>query len=250
MSHKPQVLHDTIDRIYSIFEPHISKPKKDDPVRWLPTSKIFEVLGGVASHEIIYKAKKALGIKSTRIAGKWVWMLPTKAPAHDMQRLHKQRLDTIGKQIEKERVARNKQARVSVACMMAILQQHQFDVTANEALEEMRGSNGYSHRTARLAKQISGAESIKGKDGWHWVLPAQEVQDWIEHRLRAGAVPYSDLVKEAQVKGWSERVLRSSRVKLGGIKSEWRAKQHYWYDMNHYTPDSLKPEPTSEEVAQ
>jgi hypothetical protein len=82
------------------------------------------------------------------------------------------------------------------------------DVVA--ALHVLRG-----RRTVLKAKNSLGIRSIKRKDGWYWLWPAQEIQDWLENLLVHGPQERSDIYKQAAEKKWSKDSVDFARYKLG-----------------------------------
>jgi hypothetical protein len=235
---KNEQIEEAIRIIWDQYEPLLTRPSKTNPQRYIAAESMFELLGGVCSRPTMYRAKGILGIKSGRVAGKWVWFLPKRTADKACQKLHQITLDSIGEAAHESIVRINELARPTVLEMADSMEAAHFDCLARDIVNHFKAC-GYTHKTAHRAKKILGIVSVKRSDGWHWVLPHESVQKWLEERLSKGPVLFTQLLSEARRKQWTEDLLRVARARLGGIKGCWIEHKHHWYDMNTFTPELL-----------
>jgi len=232
----PDRFNFAVETIYKIFEPHLDRPNLDAPVTHIKAARFFEALGKMISRPVLYKAKAALGIRSRKIAGEWVWMLPRNSPESIAQKLHKVRLDSISKAAEEQRLHSYELYRGSVEMLRDRIEACHYDCLAREILAEFKAWD-YCALTAYRAKKIVGMISVKKSDGWHWIWPAEPVQLWLETHLGDEILPVEEIFQEAwEQHEWTRDVVRAARTALGGIGHCWIDKKYHWYDINKTGP--------------
>jgi hypothetical protein len=122
--------------------------------------------------------------------------------------------------IEKQSLAHTPAPRNKAASSCLILVEN--FMTAEGTNYEVKGTeivnalyDAYGRRTVLKAKRDLGIRSVKRKDGWYWLWPAQEIQDWLENLLVHGPQERDDIYLAAAQKKWSKDSVDFARYKLG-----------------------------------
>jgi hypothetical protein len=225
MGRANKVLQDAIRHIHTMF-------KKRDKI---PAREFYSSVKG--SRLTVLRAKKAMKIRSARYRDP------------DSQRFivywyrGEQPLEKILAEIEKVKKKRVREKKDSFLRNHGVADECQlyvrdfmtaegtgYEVKGTQLIEALREI--YTRRTIVKAKQALGIVSIKRKDGWYWLWPAQEVQDWLENLLIDTApLPKERIYDMARDKGWSPDTVNLAREKLGRgeIQEVWNDSEWCWY---------------------
>lgn len=250
-----------VNLIYELFA---SKKK-------IKAKEALAKLEGKGSVPTIIKARKLLGVKSTKIAGQWCWLYPQFTPEVALGRGEKiiyrcLSLNCIDPEVGKPRfeapkdqrrircpfcggknVVRTKSRNRDVEYLERTMRMGKYDLPAKKVLHALR-----RHLKSKIysAKKELGISQYRDEEGiYRWVLVAEEVTDWLYDLLEVhrgkieDSLVYSLALKE---KGWKSHILlEKARIHLGNIKTAKIKDVRYWLDRERFrnipSADDWKP---------
>ena len=185
------------------------------------------------SRQTLIKAKNFLGIRHMRQRSEHrfrvFWSPPKISIEQALTRLYQDR-----EQRKKERKKDLERPDLSdIACVLRdfmLAEGTNYEVLGREVLQAMYPI--CSRRTTMKVKKKLGIRSVKRQTGWWWIYPAQEVQDWLENLLLDWPpMLITDIIPQAQERGWSFDALELARYYLGvGNVIEFKHEGlTYWY---------------------
>jgi DNA-directed RNA polymerase subunit RPC12/RpoP len=246
-----------VHRIYELFS---------DKKRLLAKDALSKLGGSVPT---IIKARKLLGVKSTKIAGRWCWLYPKFTPDEALGRGSKviyrcMNINCIDPVVGKPRfevpkdqrkvrcpycrgrnVVRTKSWNKVVDDFKKVMLAHKYDAPIETVLYTL---NKYLKSKVYSAKNELEVYKYRNEHGkYHWVLVDEEVVDWLyeiieahKGKIRVAAV-FELALKE---KGWwSHALLEKARLKLGNIKEIPTQNPIYWIDRNKHSINTINTAP-------
>jgi hypothetical protein len=232
-----------IRQIHRLFPKYTTgrKPK-------IASAEALEQVSG--SHVSIIRARRALGVISQKIAGRWYWMYPKRTLAEALEYMSARHVHNKGNAYKAPQDFTQRHAEEAQEQLTEYLSRYSnYCSSALDARDYLRGlhihTTGKAISTARKEMEI---KNVLIDGHWYWVWGGPEVQEWLESVLENGPVPEDDVLKKAwEEKKWSSHVVFNARYRLGHMipKTVINGKL-CWYDINNYSlpaqPDKLDPD--------
>jgi hypothetical protein len=234
-----------VEQMYSLFAPHINKPRRP-PIYACDALPKLE-----GSTPTIIKVRKMLGIETHKVAGTFRWSYPKFTVAQALGREKKQDYICLNKQcpvyqhqrfsvpISQKKIicpaCKSKNVRLVKASLQDIaelreaMQSGGYDVPADYILNILRR---ISRTRLYAAKQEIGITHYRDKDGFHWVLIADEVKNWLEKLFESGRVlSYESVLATAKTqKKWSSGYMLEHARQETGIQTFRKNGKLHWRD--------------------
>jgi len=177
-----------------------------------------------ASKMTVVKARKALGCKSIKIAGKNFWLRPTRPLERALEIAGHGRKSSLYKvKAENKYAKRTLRARLDI---MHVMESHHYDILASDvrqAIFEYSTIKRHANGPLYTARKELGVITKTFENKRHWLLPHQEVLDWLEQELkkesRGNWVSRETIFKRAEKVQWSRILLLACYEKLAGTEN-------------------------------
>ena len=219
--------------------------------QWAPVPAKVTKLPAVDFHHLyekyspptIVKAKRMLGVKSTRKDGLWFWGRPKRTPE---EALSDRYLADLGDLDEAKKEIRRINSRVCKV-LMELMVTSGYIALNKDILKEM-DIRGYGRISTLRAKSTLGIATRKIDGEWMWLTYDEAVVKWLEKQLDNGPVLVRDLMARAwEDKQWHREVVKMARESVGTIRWTMNENKLYWFNSSDVS--SLPPaQPAREPV--
>lgn len=206
-----------VKQIWRIYSPKIT-PKGKVHQRSAKPSRLF--LDQIeASTLVITKAKKALGIRSVKIAGQWRWKYPTRTLEQALKYLGERSTNPDSLLYQMRQNEHDQLKKDATAILTDYFRQVGYKVAAEEMMSLLRSFHLHSkgHYLSEAKREMN-IKRIVLPDNTYWIWSDDLVYDWLQEQFVDGPLSSSEIFKRAKEKGWDEEVILHARASFGAIR--------------------------------
>jgi hypothetical protein len=183
----------------------------------------------------VVKAKRLLGIRSSRSDGIWFWSKPKKTPEEALSDRYQKDMSALDEARQEINRINSKVCKTLSDIMHGI----RFCDLNTHVLSEM-DLRGYGKIATYRAKAALGIATKRVNGEWLWLWYDDQVVQWLEKKLEDGPVPVHDILEAGEREHhWHPEVVKMAREAIGTIRFSMQGEKLYWFN----SADPIEKEP-------